>query len=103
MKKVILVKKDFINARIDRWVKRNICNVPQGFVEKSLRNKKITVNGQKIKDVEIWKISQNSPRIDNKAYKSVTTKSKLEDKPQYGKNKNKLKKPKEKTIIKKIK
>ena len=60
------------------------------------------LNGNKIKDVEIWKISQNSPRIDNKLYKSVTTKSRLEDKPHYGKNKNKLKKAKQKTRIKKI-
>ena len=59
------------------------------------------LNGNKIIDVEIWKISQNSPRIDNKLYKSITTKSRLEDKPHYGKNKNQLKKVKQKTRIKK--
>jgi 23S rRNA pseudouridine955/2504/2580 synthase len=49
MNKVVLVKKDSANSRIDRWIKRNICQVPQSYIEKSLRNKKITVNNQKIK------------------------------------------------------
>tara|TARA_Y100000590_G_scaffold419766_1_gene521802 strand:- start:491 stop:1408 length:918 start_codon:yes stop_codon:yes gene_type:complete len=49
MYKIFLVKKDFVNSRIDRWVKTNICVVPQSFIEKSLRNKKITVNKKKIK------------------------------------------------------
>ena len=49
MDKIVLVKKDFINSRIDRWIKRNICHVPQGLIEKSLRNKNVTVNKLKVK------------------------------------------------------
>ena len=41
MDKIFLVKKDFVNSRIDRWIKRNICQVPQGLLEKCLRNKNI--------------------------------------------------------------
>jgi len=61
MDKIVLVKKDFINSRIDRWIKINICQVPQGFIEKSLRNKNITVNKLKIK-------SSYKLKIDDKIY-----------------------------------
>ena len=61
MDKIFLVKKDFINSRIDRWIKRNICQVPQGLIEKSLRNKNITVNKLKIK-------SSYKLKIDDKIY-----------------------------------
>ncbi len=49
MDKIFLVKKDFINSRIDRWIKKNICHVPQSFIEKNLRNKSVTVNKLKVK------------------------------------------------------
>ena len=49
MDKTYLVKEDFINSRIDRWIKKNICQVPQGLIEKSLRNKNVTVNKLKVK------------------------------------------------------
>ncbi|HJO77627.1 MAG TPA: RluA family pseudouridine synthase [Pelagibacteraceae bacterium] len=49
MDKSILVKEDFINSRIDKWIKRNVCYVPQCLIEKSLRNKNITVNKLKVK------------------------------------------------------
>ena len=49
MNKVFLVNKDFVNSRIDRWIKRNVCQVPQGLIEKSLRNKNVTVNSLKVK------------------------------------------------------
>ena len=61
MDKVFLVKKDFINSRIDRWIKRNICHVPQGLIEKSLRNKNVTVNKLKVK-------SSYKLEIDDKIY-----------------------------------
>jgi len=61
MYKVVLVKKDFINSRIDRWIKRNICQVSQGFIEKSLRNKNVTVNKLKVK-------SSYKLKMDDKIY-----------------------------------
>ena len=57
MDKIVLVKKDFINSRIDRWIKRNIFHVPQGLIEKSLRNKKVTVNKLRIKSSYKLKIN----------------------------------------------
>ena len=61
MDKIFLVKKDFVDSRIDRWIKRNICQVPQGLIEKNLRNKNITVNKLKIK-------SSYKLKIDDKIY-----------------------------------
>ena len=61
MDKIVLVEKNFINSRIDKWIKRNICEVPQGLIEKSLRNKIITVNKKRVK-------SSYKVKIDDKVY-----------------------------------
>ena len=61
MDKIFLVKKDFVNSRIDRWIKRNIRKVPQSLIEKSLRNKNVTVNNLKVK-------SSYKLKIDDKIY-----------------------------------
>ena len=61
MDKIFLVKKDFVNSRIDRWVKINICQVPQSLIEKSLRNKNVTINKVKVK-------SSYKLKIDDKIY-----------------------------------
>jgi len=57
MDKIVIVEKDFINSRIDRWIKRNICQVPQGLIEKNLRNKNVTVNKLKVKSSYKLKIN----------------------------------------------
>ena len=49
MKNFFLVKDDFVNSRLDRWFRRNICEVPQSLIEKNLRKGKIKVNNKKIK------------------------------------------------------
>ena len=49
MKKTYNVDSTYNNMRIDRWVRNNIGNIPQGFIEKSLRNGKIKINRKKIK------------------------------------------------------
>ncbi|MDC0145433.1 DCC1-like thiol-disulfide oxidoreductase family protein [bacterium] len=55
-----------------------------------------TLNGRKIKEVEIWKLSENAPRVNNENYKKITIKSKLQNKPSYGKNNSKNLKQKKK-------
>ena len=47
MKKVFSVKYDFVNARLDRWFRRNVCEVPQSLIEKNIRKGKIKVNNKK--------------------------------------------------------
>ena len=49
MKKSFFVDHDFINSRLDRWVKKNVCDIPQSLIEKSLRKGKIKINNQKIR------------------------------------------------------
>ena len=40
MKKIYYIKDDFINARLDRWFRKNICEIPQSLIEKNIRKKK---------------------------------------------------------------
>ena len=87
MDKIVLVKKDFINSRIDRWIKRNICHVPQGLIEKSLRNKNVTVNKLKVKSSyklkinDIIYLNNFNPRSNNlsKKKKYIPSKRDIKD------------------------
>lgn len=88
MDKIFLVKKDFVNSRIDKWIKRNICQIPQGLIEKSLRNKKVTVNKLKVKssyklkiDDEIY-LNNFNPIVNNylnKKKKYIPSKRDIKD------------------------
>ena len=49
MQKIHLIDPDYINTRIDKWIKNNICKVPQGLIEKNLRHGNILVNNIKVK------------------------------------------------------
>ena len=49
MKKNFLVQKHFINIRLDKWLRNNICKVPQSLIEKNIRKGKIKVNNKKTK------------------------------------------------------
>ena len=49
MKKSFSVDSTFNDMRIDRWVRNNLGNIPQGLIEKSLRSGKIKLNNKKIK------------------------------------------------------
>ena len=47
MEKIFSVKNDFVNTRLDRWFKKNVCEAPQSLIEKSIRKGKIKVNNKK--------------------------------------------------------
>ena len=49
MKKSFNVDSTFNEMRIDRWIRNNLGKVPQGLIEKNLRNGKIKLNNKKIK------------------------------------------------------
>ncbi len=49
MKKIILVKTSYNNMRIDRFLRNYLGKIPQGLIEKNLRNGKIKLNQKKIK------------------------------------------------------
>ena len=48
MKKSIIVESAYNGMRIDRWIRNNIGNIPQGLIEKNLRNGKIKINNKNI-------------------------------------------------------
>ena len=80
MKKTYHVDEAYNNMRIDRWVRNNIGNIPQGFIEKSLRNGKIKINRKKIKSSQ--KVKAND-RIDlhNFNFKETIAKRKIKFQP----------------------
>ena len=49
MKKSFIVDSTFNDMRIDRWIRNNLGNIPQGLIEKSLRSGKIKLNNKKTK------------------------------------------------------
>ena len=49
MKKTISVDSTFNNMRIDRFIRNQLGSVPQGLIEKNLRNGKIKLNKKKVK------------------------------------------------------
>ena len=61
MKKSYNVDSTYNDMRIDRWIRNNLGKIPQGLIEKNLRNGKIKLNKKKIKSSH--KIKTND-RID---------------------------------------
>ena len=49
MKKTINVEKTYNDMRIDRLLRNHLGNIPQGLIEKNLRNGKIKLNDKKVK------------------------------------------------------
>ena len=49
MKKSFIVDSTFNDMRIDRWIRNNLGNYPQGLIEKSLKSGKVKINRKKIK------------------------------------------------------
>jgi len=49
MNKSYLINKDFVDTRLDKWLKTSVCNVPQSLIEKSIRKGKIKVNDKRKK------------------------------------------------------
>ena len=57
MDKTCPISHDFINTRVDKWIKKNVCNVPQSLIEKNLRSRNITVNKLRVKSSYKLKIN----------------------------------------------
>ena len=66
MKKTYNVDVTFINMRIDRWIRKNFGQIPQGFIEKNLRNGKIKINNKRIKSSYKTKINDKISLYDFK-------------------------------------
>jgi len=57
MKKSFIVGYEFNEMRLDRWIRNNLGKLPQGLIEKNLRNGIIKVNKKKVKSS--YKIKTN--------------------------------------------
>ena len=57
MKKSFIVDYEFNEMRLDRWIRNNLGKIPQGLIEKNLRNGVIKVNKRKVKSS--YKIKTN--------------------------------------------
>ena len=49
MIKDYIVNVNFDNSRLDKWFKKNVSDVPQSLIEKSIRKGRIKVNNKKRK------------------------------------------------------
>ncbi len=76
MKNSYIVKHDFNLMRLDRWIRNNIGKIPQGLIEKNLRNGIIKVNKKKSKSS--YKVKTND-LIDvfNFSFKEKITQKKI--------------------------
>jgi len=61
MKKIYPVKDDFVGMRIDKWIKKNISDVPQSLIEKNIRKGNIKINNKKEKS--LYKLKKNDEVI----------------------------------------
>ena len=57
MKKSFIIDYEFNGMRLDRWIRNNLGKIPQGLIEKNLRNGIIKVNKRKVKSS--YKIKTN--------------------------------------------
>ena len=64
MKKSYIVNVTFADMRLDRWIRHNIEKIPQGLIEKNLRNGKIKVNKKKVKSSYKVKLNDSIDTFD---------------------------------------
>ena len=61
MKKFFSVANDHIGSRLDRWFKKNVCDIPQSLIEKNIRKGNIKINHKKEKGS--YKLKKNDQVI----------------------------------------
>ena len=80
MKKSYNVEETFNNMRIDRWLRKNLGELPQSFIEKNLRNGKIKINNKKVKSS--YKVNTNEKiELNNFSFKATIIKKKIKFQP----------------------
>tara|TARA_Y100000590_G_scaffold444615_1_gene575598 strand:- start:10340 stop:11257 length:918 start_codon:yes stop_codon:yes gene_type:complete len=61
MRKIFQINEDFVNTRLDKWIKKSICDLPQSLIEKNIRKGKIKINNLKKKSS--YKLQKNDKII----------------------------------------
>jgi len=80
MKKTFNVDLTYNDMRIDRWIRNNLGNLPQGLIEKNLRNGKIKLNKKKIKSSQKVK-TNDKVDIFNLEFKNIKAQKKIKFQP----------------------
>mgnify|MGYP006082662319 CR=1 FL=1 len=80
MKKSFCVDSTCNDMRVDRWIRNNLGNIPQGLIEKSLRNGKIKLNNKKIKSSQKLKVNDQIDLFDFD-FKETIVQKKIKFKP----------------------
>ena len=85
------INDDFDNTRLDKWLRKEIIDIPQSLIEKLIRKNKIKVNGKKTKSsyrikkgdlIEFTNIKQI--QVKKKENKKILYKSSNKEKKSYG-------------------
>jgi len=80
MKKTYCVEETLSDMRIDRWLRNKFGSIPQGLIERNLRNGKIKLNKKKVKSS--FKVKTNDKiYLFNFVYKDNLIKDKIKFKP----------------------
>ena len=86
MKKTFLLDQNYINTRLDKWFRLNICKVPQALIEKNIRKGKIKINNKKEKSsyklqkndsINLYNINFLPNKNKRHTYKYIATKKEL--------------------------
>ena len=80
MKKTYNVVSTYNEMRIDRWIRNNLGKIPQGLIEKNLRNGKIKLNKKKVKSSKKVKTDDEIQLFDFN-YKETVIQKKIKFKP----------------------
>ena len=80
MKKVYNVDLTYNEMRIDRWIRNNLGKIPQGLIEKNLRNGKIKLNKKKVKSSKKVKTNDEIQLFDFN-FKETIVQKKIKFKP----------------------
>jgi len=80
MKKTFNVDSTYNDMRIDRWIRNNLGNLPQGLIEKNLRNGKIKLNKKKIKSSHKVK-TDDQVDLFNFEFKNIIAQKKIKFQP----------------------
>ena len=70
MNKPYIVDHSYEGIRIDKWIRNNLGNVPQGLIEKSLRAGKIKLNKKKTKR-SVANLPSGYKQSEKKAFKQT--------------------------------
>jgi len=86
MKHTYPIKDDFVEMRLDKWIKKNISDIPQSLIEKNIRKGNIKINNKKKKSsyklkkddqVILYNFTFTSKKHKKKTYSFVPTKKEI--------------------------